>query len=449
MTFTLRKANYLSPIKILVFLGVFILLLLGKLGGIILLTGCILYTFLGVDACIKSLTFSYMVYLANPVLFSSPSADSIVSLLRFLLVFQVFAIAIYTYIKQERKSISKLNIFFYLFLTVVLGLTIQFSQEKSISILKELSFYAGVMGIFLSYKFSRKSLNYWVSWFFSLFIVIVISSILVYPFGSIVYARIEERGNLYQGILNHPQTFSVYLSSFIAFIIFTLGKKLKNKWFYLIILAIAFLEIFLSRGRTGLVALLIGSTLGIIIYYLSMPNSIGKFLGILKKTRIIISIFFGLLIIAINSGNIQSFVMKRGEANLTEAFETSRLDQILRVSQNISKYKWEGIGFGLPSNVKAVEGRIKRDPIFGLPVSVPTEKGFLPVAIVEEIGITGTIFFMLFFISLLKKIGQMDLPVIALILSAIFANIGESFFFSFGGMGLYMWLLTGMIFIKR
>ncbi|MCB9321712.1 MAG: hypothetical protein H6570_20700 [Lewinellaceae bacterium] len=145
---------------------------------------------------------------------------------------------------------------------------------------------------------------------------------------------------------------------------------------------------------------------------------------------------------------MKNFIYKREEVhNIQEAFEYSRLSQILKMTKNITKTPVYGIGFALPSNHKQLGSNIVRDPILNLPVSSPTEKGFLPFAIIEETGIVGSFFFIFIMYFILHKVLNTHNSSVTLVcLSAILSNIGEMYFFSFGGMGLIMWLLIGQTF---
>jgi hypothetical protein len=81
----------------------------------------------------------------------------------------------------------------------------------------------------------------------------------------------------------------------------------------------------------------------------------------------------------------------------------------------------------------------------GLPISAPVEKGFLPTAILEEVGIPGALGFLGLFLTLLYRVYRTgDQPWAAVLLTSIFVNLGEALFFSLGGLGLYFWIWIGL-----
>ncbi len=81
----------------------------------------------------------------------------------------------------------------------------------------------------------------------------------------------------------------------------------------------------------------------------------------------------------------------------------------------------------------------------GIPISAPVEKGFLPAAILEEVGIVGTIFFIyLIFILTKLVVRSKNIHICCLYFSCLFINIGEAVFFSIGGIGIFFMLLIAM-----
>jgi len=111
------------------------------------------------------------------------------------------------------------------------------------------------------------------------------------------------------------------------------------------------------------------------------------------------------------------------------------------MASNISARPLEGIGFGMasiPSELVVV-----RDPVFGLPVSAAVEKGVLPLAIVEEIGVVGFGVVLLWVLALLRMSARAGVAPVAVCLTALFLNMGEATLFSPGGLGLLMLIMLG------
>lgn len=74
--------------------------------------------------------------------------------------------------------------------------------------------------------------------------------------------------------------------------------------------------------------------------------------------------------------------------------------------------------------------------------NAPIEKGFMPMAVLEETGVIGTLFFILFLGSLIASLSRdLNVPGLALLFTFLAVNCGEAMFFSLGGHGAYGWLM--------
>ena len=126
--------------------------------------------------------------------------------------------------------------------------------------------------------------------------------------------------------------------------------------------------------------------------------------------------------------------------------ETSGLDlkQVMQSREGIIQQSWDlfkshpltGIGFQVADSAEFREKATL--------LSAPIEKGFLPTAILEETGIFGTFFFVIFLISFLGYlIGQRHIPATTVFLTFLLTNMGEVSLFALGGPGQLGWILTG------
>jgi hypothetical protein len=101
-----------------------------------------------------------------------------------------------------------------------------------------------------------------------------------------------------------------------------------------------------------------------------------------------------------------------------------------------------GVGFGLAA--AGVEQETQVDELTGLPIGTNTEQGFLPLAVLAQVGIIGAVPLTLFLCVLgIPVVKQGEAAVVAMFFTALFVNFGEMIFFSTGGLGLHMWLLIG------
>ena len=119
-------------------------------------------------------------------------------------------------------------------------------------------------------------------------------------------------------------------------------------------------------------------------------------------------------------------------ASITEAYEISRGALILIALDNISANLWGGIGWGVPSDFYLDPRSTKF--LFGLPVSVPIEKGIFILALLEEIGL---VLFSLMLLALFKFFDFRNTMSVTLALAVMLYNFTESVFASVGGVGFF------------
>jgi len=448
----IKKESLISYKFILIYLGIFGILLFGRIGAIALIIFAIFYSFIGVDASIKALTFSFIIVFVNPKIFGEINT-SIVTALRQVFIIVLFFSTIFHLVFSNRGIVVKLTLLLFCIVAGVLG--IMSSYSVPVTILKIINFFLGASVIIALYFKTKKSKDYWVKWFISLAVLVSILSIAVIPFENIAYKYNGYGTNyhLLMGITKHSQVLSIFMSPFIGFLI----GKIYEKGFrlnYVLLLCLFVITLFLTKGRTGMFSIIL--SLLILIFITIFSKRYRKItIEWLKSTTntIVLSVVLLIGIIFYNQifNVVSAFVLKREETkNVKESFETSRLGQILKVTKNISDSPYTGIGFGMPSFKKSLKKKLVKDPFFHIPISAATEKGFLPLAIVEETGIVGTIFFLLFLITFLGRIYK-NAPVSIFLFSLVSFtnNFGEMMFFSFGGIGLMMWLLMGIGLIKE
>jgi hypothetical protein len=140
------------------------------------------------------------------------------------------------------------------------------------------------------------------------------------------------------------------------------------------------------------------------------------------------------------AGSASSFLEKDTETtNVVEAFERSRGRLLDPMFDNIAEHWDTGIGFGIGSYPQ--EMLIERDPFFGIPTSASIEKGNMPIAVFEELGVLGFFLVMFWIFVCLRRATAHGLVEIALCMCVIAINFGENIFFSPGGAGLLALLL--------
>jgi hypothetical protein len=143
---------------------------------------------------------------------------------------------------------------------------------------------------------------------------------------------------------------------------------------------------------------------------------------------------------------VQRYISKdRGAESVIDAYERSRGGLIDRMQENIAAHPWTGIGFSI-ATAGPETMRVQRDPVLGLPVGAPIEKGVVPLMVVEELGIFGAMWVALWVLVLLRGSARGGLAPFAVCLTVFLLNFGEATLFSAGGFGLLTHILLGWAF---
>ena len=346
------------------------------------------------------------------------------------------------------------NIIHYLLLfsIAVFILSLFASYAPGVSIMKIISFTLGVGAAISGFYLSNKDTVYWTNWFYSLFIVLILLSLLSLftPFlgGS-------ARGFGFYSIFNNPNAFGIVLSPLLALLTGKYFFQEINKKNMYIVIGAGWVFVILSMSRTSVLAIVLSSLSVALIYILMKPKTwvlnLKKILHSQRTILISVVLFISMFSATIiYEDNIKFFMFKSQSyshhQNIHWHYILERLeDRQERVSsqqiENFLQNPLMGIGFQLKSNPSHL--RVKREPIFGIPIGASVEKSFLPTTILEEIGIIGTIFFILLMLQIFKILTKRSIRNSLLFFTILFVNLGELVIFSAASIGLFYWLLIG------
>ena len=409
----------------------------GLVSGVML--GLALYAWRGAKESIQSLTVMFIVLNLNAGIYPFWGQGAS---LRWLVLFSAFGRVFWDGVLSNAKWPFQWSAVLSLYASVVAVLGFLMSRVPAISVFKVVAFFLGAITIVTCFYRTRELKAYWLSWFFSMFLVVLALSLPFYflPAGFFV------NGRGFQGILNHPQTFGPVMAPITAGLTLLLIQRGKRSPILIAAICGGLFSIYASQSRTAL-----------LMYVTSLLVAYGFmfFRGQqLKswKSRPIVSAGFKLIglvcvsILLVLSGErvveaSEGFLLKKSENEESLSFQV-RASMMSRQMENFKAHPLTGIGFGVPSNT---DDWISLSTGFlGIPTGFPVEKGFLPSAALEETGIIGAGLLLVLFFCLLGGVFRRgQLPVITIMLACLLANTGEMVFFSFGGSGLYYWLLIG------
>lgn len=396
-----------------------------------------IHAFRGPKQTIEAFTVLFVILMGNPAAFGGSGKS-----LRWLVIISGFLSTIFQMTRRQKGNQTDENmLFIWFFFLAMLPIALLSSKIPSVSVFKLISFFMGAITIFHSFRTTRLQQEYWKNWFFTVFLFLLSASLLTFPLG-IGFLR---NGRGFQGIFNHPQTLGPICGIIASFFLgeYIFGKYKKQK-VVLLLGSISVIFIFLSLARLGLVILGGGF---LIAYLLSTLNGQRIIVPRFGQNVIIMFVTGILFLLIYDSESIlklaSSFVQKReNTANIAEAFYESRGFLIEGSMQNFHQFPMLGIGFGVPTDFTL--GFRNLETIMGIPIGASIEKGFFPSALLEEVGLIGTFLTILLIISIVKKvIRTRNFTLLWFVISVLLLNIGEAVFFSFGGLGLFDWLLLG------
>ena len=406
------------------------------------LLAAILWSTRSVESALKSLSLAVLVKTINPALVGDQFGP--VSLLSWL----VLAVAGGRIVLSHfglRQPISRLVVRLALFGLVVATCSLFVSDFIAVSLFKLLSFLFAAVCILGGGKYLAAKQTSLLPWFVGMWLSVVVLSLATLATPSVAYFR---DGQGFQGVLNHPQ--AVFCAPAVAWTsaaVFMRGLSAGHvAW---VTFALACVALLLTRGRTGVAAMALAGAAVLAIAMLGHNHWRGEIARAALKGRAVFIVFALLTAIAAFPafflGTFQQFVLKgQTEKTIDQAFESSRgflIDESLR---NFAEQPWLGIGFGLSRSEK-FDFVPTIEPISGLPLSASTEKPNLVMALLEETGLVGLVSFLPFFLALIRQIlRRADLQLAWMLFTALAVNVGETVFFSMGGLGLYTLLLVGV-----
>jgi len=332
-----------------------------------------------------------------------------------------------------------------LYTVTILVQSLLVSHQPTVSVFKLVSFAFMAFTVMTGFKLCARGSLDWTPWFVGLWTAVALLSMLTLLAPAVGY-RVNGTG--FQGILNHPQAFGVFMAPMVAWLTAQLwfSKGSNVYWIYVAVPA-AWALLLLSASRTALLAVVAAFAILVVVALVTRSKWRGSIGQALFRPATAVAAFVALFLMTFHtdllSDTAYRFLRKSNNtATLEESFESSRGRGIAGQWRTFQTHPMFGIGFGVsldPSFKPILE------PLTGLPISAPVEKGFLPTAVLEETGVLGAMIFvpLLLGLSILAVAKADDIALSSLFLTSIFVNAGEMIFFSAGGFGLYTWLMIG------
>lgn len=394
-----------------------------------------LYALMGRRQTVESLSVSWLITMVNPGIFPEIGYGP-----RYIvLVLSAVSALWYSGVGRGHSvRIGKKTL-----VTIVLGVflvmhSILISRVPDVSVLKSMTFVLVFVTLISVWSGMRREERAdATSFLFGLMILVLVVSLSTLM-SEVGYFK---NGHGFQGILDHPQAFGVFVSILAVWVTVDFFIAKRFSIWKVGILLLSLVSIFLSEARTAGLGMLLGLVAAFTVGAISRPRLGGKALSDLLKGRVlgaIVAVSACVIIMGTMIGDLlDSYLSKRNDVDggLADVYEASRGGLIEDMLQNIEDHPLFGIGFGVSSVPDDME--VVRDPVTGFPLSAAVEKGVMPLAVVEELGLVGAVVVYAWILWLLWGAVKKGLKPAAIFLTVLFLNLGEMTFFSPGGMGLF------------
>lgn len=397
-----------------------------------------LYALKGREQALQALFLAWLFSMLNGAIAPDASAATVG---RYAVL---FAAAISMMVRKRGVSSAKgdrsLVYLTLLFGGLIIFHSLFFSSMPDVSVLKAISWTLAMATLFAGWAGlndeGRERLSQQL---FTGLTLVMLASLPLLPFPEAYLV-----GGGFMGVLSHSQSLGVTMGLLGAWAAVRAVAVPRPSWALISMIPACMWMILLSGTRTAALAFLMGVAAALLLGTMLSGRPSRQLLPGLLNRRLLFAIFLALAGMAVAWPRLvdesKTFIAKNVDAkNIGQAYQMSRGGLIDAMWLNIENDPWQGIGFGIASIPELMV--IKRDPIFDLPVSAIVEKGVLPVAVLEELGVPGFVLFVAWLWVILKRCARRGLPALAVFLVALLLNMGEASLFSAGGMGLLAMLL--------
>lgn len=325
-----------------------------------------------------------------------------------------------------------------------------------IALLKLLSFGVGITAILSGVAVLQARQADLTGWFVATAASLVANGFLALAigkgYGRSVMGDLNATSNFFQGPFYHPNACGPF-SALIVLLLFCtwLFSRHRHRGVCLAFIPPLLLFMWLSKSRTGFATLTFGLIVAIGAMYLPAASRFIRLRLNYSRTGILAwAAAIGLVVLVADlasRGGITSAVTGLINKYNTSA-KTLETSSILASREALVTNSWNTF---LERPLTGIGFEVSLDPYFvqnATLFSAPIEKGFLPTAILEEVGILGTVPFVVFLLTLVHSLWRRRSAAgLTMLLTYLVSNLGEVTVFAFGGPGLFGWLLVAAGFL--
>lgn len=314
-----------------------------------------------------------------------------------------------------------------------------------IALLKLVSFSVGLTAVLGGIEAVRDRDVDLTAWLIAIVGVVAISGSLMLASGR-GYGLLDDGTSLpfFKGPFLHANSCGPY-SALLGVLLFStwLFTPRRGRWICLALLVPLLCFIWLSKSRTGGFSFVAGLFIMLALTYMPAARRyLPARLNMSRGTLLVAAALIAMVVVMVELASfgavtegLRGFLFKYGADVETGSILSSR--------QQVMEFTWRSFlqrpVFGLGFGVAMSEYFINNASIW----TAPVEKGFLPLAVLEEVGILGAGPFAMFVLALVGSLWRRRNAVgLAMLLTYLVTNLGEVTFFSLAGWGLLGWMIV-------
>ena len=254
----------------------------------------------------------------------------------------------------------------------------------------------------------------------------------------------EEMRALFGGITNHSQAFSPVLAATGAWALCDmLFVERRFDWMHLAVIGLSIPMLYMTRSRLALLVMVV--TCGVVTFYLLNAIRVSQRVKARATSTMILgalALIVAAFVMQSRSQGMSKWLRKTKDLggdnrSLSEAVTESRMGAIEMMMEDYKRNPVLGMGFQVTPMVRDLVKHSK-----GLVFSAPIEKGILPLMVLSETGILGSVAFVTFLICFYAGCSIKKLRTTATLFTILLTtNMGEATFFSPGNTGGVLWIV--------
>lgn len=316
-----------------------------------------------------------------------------------------------------------------------------------IALLKLVSFWLAATGFFAAIHAIRSRRIDTTEWFIAQTVAVCGMCLLSLRMGvGANFKQFAEVRGYYNLAFYHSQTMgpgAAFLATYCACVYLFSGHR--NRWICLPIFGSLLYFLSLTVSRTGAGALVAGLAVSV-----GAAMAWGRAKGRrprlnLSRGAIVALALLGAVGIGVTDLATGGSISRRFAAFAVKAtgeVETVSFEAAFASRQGVAEQSWNNF---LKSPVTGIGFQVADSDYFRANATLftaPVEKGFLPTALLEEVGLLGTSVFVAFVISMAWQLWrERNIPGLGMFVAHLASNLGEASYFAVAGQGGFAWTM--------